>query len=157
MKFDLSLLGCGEFDDVCGAIRQRGSVKEYVQEFEVLVAQAIKVVEEQVLGYFLAGLQEGLRNLIRPHDQQDLLIAMERARDVKQVGLLPWVNNGGAASKGGQSWGQYQASTSIIARIETYSGTLEGSGNTSGGNGSKREGILSTMSSKVGSNVDGGT
>ncbi|KOM51969.1 hypothetical protein LR48_Vigan09g062800 [Vigna angularis] len=67
------------------AMRQRGNVDEYIQEFEFLVAQAAGVNEEQLLGYFFAGLQEGLRNLVRPYDPRDLLTAMERAHDVEQA------------------------------------------------------------------------
>lgn len=49
-------------------MRQRGTVEEYVQEFEMLVAQAIVVMEDQLFGYFFARLQGRLQNQIRPHD-----------------------------------------------------------------------------------------
>jgi len=37
-------------------LKQEGRVEDYVQEFEVLVAQAPHLHEEQLLGYFLGGL-----------------------------------------------------------------------------------------------------
>lgn len=61
------------------AVRQRGTIKERVQEFEMLVAQATEVTKEQVLGYFFTGLQGGLGNQIRPHNPRDLLTMMELA------------------------------------------------------------------------------
>lgn len=54
-----------------------------MQEFEVLVAQAMGMTEEQLLGYFFAGLQEELRDLVRPYDPRNLLTVMERAQDVE--------------------------------------------------------------------------
>lgn len=52
-------------------IRQTGGVEDFVQEFEVLVAQAKPNTEDQVLGYFLAGLRQDIRSLVRPHDPKD--------------------------------------------------------------------------------------
>lgn len=49
-------------------IKQLGSMEEYVHEFEVLVGQTKSISDEQLLGYFLAGLQEELRCQIRPHN-----------------------------------------------------------------------------------------
>jgi len=38
-------------------IKQKGSMEEFVQEFKALVSQAPNIMEEQLLGYFLVGLQ----------------------------------------------------------------------------------------------------
>lgn len=35
------------------ALRQKGSVKDYVQDSKLFVAQAASTLEEQILGYFL--------------------------------------------------------------------------------------------------------
>ncbi|KOM54497.1 hypothetical protein LR48_Vigan10g038900 [Vigna angularis] len=91
----------GTIFEKLATVRQRGAVEEYVQEFEVLVAQAAGVTEEQFLGYFFAGLQEELRDLVRPFDPCDLLTAMERARDVEQSGLVARMSGGGGTMKGG--------------------------------------------------------
>ncbi|XP_017431852.2 uncharacterized protein LOC108339224 [Vigna angularis] len=137
------------------AVRQRGGVDEYIQEFEVLVAQATGVTEDQLLGYFFAGLQEGLRNTVRPHDPRDLLTAMERARDIDQVG---WTSRGssGVGGRGGATWGRYSASSGTVARTETFRGPSEGSVNGGGGQGMKKDVSANTMASKAG-NSGGGT
>lgn len=44
------------------ALRQKGTVEEYIQDFERLVAQASKLTEEQWLGYFFACLQGDIRS-----------------------------------------------------------------------------------------------
>ncbi|WVZ09004.1 hypothetical protein V8G54_022350 [Vigna mungo] len=49
----------------------KGSVDEYIQEFELLVAQA-------------AGVEGGTAKSGEPHNPHDLLTAMERARDVEK-------------------------------------------------------------------------
>ncbi|WVZ01013.1 hypothetical protein V8G54_027082 [Vigna mungo] len=65
------------------AIKQAGTVDEYVQDFEVLVGQTKGIPEEQLLGYFFAGLQEDIRSQIRPYDPQELMAAMRIARDLE--------------------------------------------------------------------------
>ncbi|KOM50604.1 hypothetical protein LR48_Vigan08g143100 [Vigna angularis] len=40
------------------AIKQAGMVQEYIRDFEVLVGQTTRIPEEQLLGYFMVGLQE---------------------------------------------------------------------------------------------------
>lgn len=52
-------------------------------------------MEEQLCGYLFVGLQERLRDLIRPHDLRDLLIAMEKAHDLEQARLHPRGSSGG--------------------------------------------------------------
>ena len=67
------------------ALRQTGGVEEYVQEFELLIAQAAPNAEDQLLGYFLAGLRPDIRSLVRPYDPRDLARAMEVACDVEEA------------------------------------------------------------------------
>jgi len=42
-------------------MKQQGSMQDYIQEFEMLVSQATTVQEEQMMGYFLVGLQPKIR------------------------------------------------------------------------------------------------
>ncbi|KOM40684.1 hypothetical protein LR48_Vigan04g088200 [Vigna angularis] len=63
--------------------RQNETVEEYIRDFEILVGQTSGVTDEQLLGYFLGGLQEDVRNRVRPHDPQELMTAMRIARDVE--------------------------------------------------------------------------
>lgn len=55
-------------------LRQTGSLEEYIQEFEALVAQVTNTSEEQLLGYFLGGLRHEVRYRIKTHDPQELLM-----------------------------------------------------------------------------------
>ncbi|KAK7247608.1 hypothetical protein RIF29_42494 [Crotalaria pallida] len=65
-------------------LRQTGDIEEFVQEFEVLVAQASEVTEEQLLGYFLGGLRAEVRCRVRTHDPKEITQAMILARDVEE-------------------------------------------------------------------------
>ncbi|WVY90195.1 hypothetical protein V8G54_035709 [Vigna mungo] len=67
------------------AIKQVGTVNGYVRDFEVLVGQTTRIPEEQLLGYFMAGLQEEVSDQVRPHDPQDLMSAMRVTRDVEKL------------------------------------------------------------------------
>lgn len=66
------------------AIKQMGTVEEYVQAFKVLVGQTKAFSDDQLLGYFQAGLREELQSQIKPHDPRDLMDAMRITRDVKK-------------------------------------------------------------------------
>ena len=46
-------------------LHQEGSVEEYIQEFERLVAQVPWLPDEQYLGHFIHGLREGIRGRVR--------------------------------------------------------------------------------------------
>lgn len=87
-------------------MKQTGTVEDYVQGFEVLVGQTGGVTDEQLLGYFLAGLQENIKNLIKPHDLQELLVAMRIARGVEEHprGTKSW--SGGTCRIQGRLWGR---------------------------------------------------
>lgn len=50
----------GTIFEQLAASKQTRTEDEYVQDFEVLVGQTKRIQEEQLLGYFLAGLQEGI-------------------------------------------------------------------------------------------------
>ncbi|BAT88445.1 hypothetical protein LR48_Vigan569s000200 [Vigna angularis] len=67
------------------ANKQSGSVEEYIQDFEILVGQMKGVPEEQLMGYFMVGLQEGIHNQVRLLNPQELMIAMRIARDVEET------------------------------------------------------------------------
>lgn len=77
--------GHGTVYERLATLRQSSSMDEYVQEFELLVAQASTTSEEQLLWYFLAGLRQDIRRQVRPHDPKDLTRSMEIARDVEEA------------------------------------------------------------------------
>jgi len=63
----------------------QGSMEECIQEFELPVSQAPTLTEEQLIGYFLAGLQPKIRHQIRPHDPKELTRAMDIALDMEDM------------------------------------------------------------------------
>jgi len=66
-------------------LKQDGRVEEYVKEFEILVGQIPNITKEQLLRYFLGGLQMRIRNQIRPHDPKDLMRAIEILLDLEEA------------------------------------------------------------------------
>ncbi|KOM39221.1 hypothetical protein LR48_Vigan03g260300 [Vigna angularis] len=99
------------------AISQTGTVEEYVRDFEALVGQTKAFSNDQLLGYFLAGLREELRCQIRPHDPRNLMAALKIAREVEEalrgLGLSGWT-----ASKNFQSWGRTTGGGVVVVRTE---------------------------------------
>ncbi|KOM26589.1 hypothetical protein LR48_Vigan303s001100 [Vigna angularis] len=65
-------------------MRQTTTVNEYVQYFKILAGRTKRVPDEQLLGYFLAGLKEDIRNQVRQHDPQEWMVAMRITRDVEE-------------------------------------------------------------------------
>ena len=53
--------GRGTVYERLAALKQAGGVEEYIQEFELLVAQAEPSAEDQGLGYLLVGLSQDIR------------------------------------------------------------------------------------------------
>lgn len=66
-------------------LRQEGNVEEFVREFEMLMGQTKNIPEEQVLGYFLAGLKEDVKGQVRIQNPSELREAMRVACDVEDV------------------------------------------------------------------------
>ncbi|WVZ14135.1 hypothetical protein V8G54_011701 [Vigna mungo] len=52
----------GTIFEKLAANRQTGTVDEYIRDFEIMVEQTKGVTDEQLLGYFLAGLQDNVRD-----------------------------------------------------------------------------------------------
>lgn len=88
------------------AIKQTATEDKCIKEFEMLVAQTKGVTEDQLLEYFFAGLQDKVRNQIRPHNPKDLLTSMDVARDEEEVYRNVRTAKGTMA-KSNQPWGRY--------------------------------------------------
>lgn len=106
------------------SLRQTGTVDEYVREFELLVAlaQATITTEDQVLRYFLAGLCQDVRGQVRPHDPQDVMRAMEVARDVEEA-MRGFRNFGGSQVRNPSTGFRYQSGGGIVSRVGSFGGT----------------------------------
>ncbi|MCI11863.1 retrotransposon gag protein, partial [Trifolium medium] len=57
--------GEGDVYEQLTELRQRGSVDEYINDFEYLTAQIPRLPDKQFLGYFLHGLKEEIRGKVR--------------------------------------------------------------------------------------------
>lgn len=57
--------GEGDVYEQLTELRQRGSVDDYIAEFEHLTAQIPRLPDKQFLGYFLHGLKEEIRGKVR--------------------------------------------------------------------------------------------
>ncbi|XP_052728288.1 uncharacterized protein LOC108338275 [Vigna angularis] len=99
------------------AIKQTATVEEYVKEFEALAGQTKAFSDDQLLGYFLAGLREELRCQVRPHDPRNLMTAMKLARDVEEalrgLGLMGWT-----PSRNPPSWGRTTGGGTGVVRTD---------------------------------------
>lgn len=137
---------CSVFEKLA-ALRQSGGVEEYVQEFEMLVSQITEISEDQLLGYFFAGLKSGIRNQIRPHDPKDLMRAMEIARDLEDS-FKETRSEGGNSYRNNNSISRYQGGMGVISRTETYKGL---------GNSQSSSSNVSTARKEVGGGMLGST
>ena len=113
--------GTGTVYERLAALRQTGEVEEYVQEFELLVAQARPNIEDQLLGYFSAGLHLEIRSQVQPHDPQDLTRATEVARDVEEA-LKVVCGYEISQRKEINSGFRYQGSRGIVSRTKCFGG-----------------------------------
>lgn len=64
-------------------LRQKGSVEEFVEAFELLSSQVGRLPEEQYLGYFMSGLKPKIRRRVRTLNPQNRMQMMMIAKDVE--------------------------------------------------------------------------
>jgi len=93
-------------------------MEDYIQEFEILVSQAPNITEEQMKGYFLAGLQPKIRHQIRPHDPKELTRAMEIALDLEET--LNWDKYATNSYRTGQF--RYTGGIGVMTRSDNHKG-----------------------------------
>jgi len=65
-------------------IRQKGSVEEFVEAFELLSSQVGRLPEEQYLGYFMSGLKPQIRRRVRTLNPLNRMQMMRIAKDVEE-------------------------------------------------------------------------
>lgn len=102
-------IGEGSVFEQLSALRQEGSVDEYIQAFEKLVAQVARLPDEQYMGYFIHGLREGIRG--RVHSMKALgpisrarLMNLARAVEIElQEKHTGWTSSRVAGSRGSSS------------------------------------------------------
>ncbi|PNY17068.1 retrotransposon-related protein [Trifolium pratense] len=66
------------------ALKQTGSVEDYVEAFELLSSQVGRLPEEQYLGYFMSGLKAQIRRRVRTLNPSSRLQMMRIAKDVEE-------------------------------------------------------------------------
>ena len=124
-------------------VKQQGSMEEYIQKFELLVSQAPNLTEEQLMGYFLAGLQPKIRHQIRPHDPKELTRAMDIALDLEDMSNF---DRGGVQSYR-SSHVRYTGGSGVTARLENYKGVSK-TGQSSIGSNGRKESFNATRDTK---------
>ncbi|GAU13119.1 hypothetical protein TSUD_174190 [Trifolium subterraneum] len=82
-------------------LKQGGSVKEYVEAFELLSSQVTRLPEEQYLGYFMSGLKPPIRRRVRTFNPRTRLQMMRVAKDVEDELKEDDDDQGGYFSKKG--------------------------------------------------------
>lgn len=65
-------------------LRQKGSVEEFVEAFELLSSQVGRLPEEQYLGYFMSGLKPQIRRRVRTLNPLSRMEMMRIAKDVEE-------------------------------------------------------------------------
>jgi len=105
-------------------IKQQGNMEDYIQEFEILVSQAPNITEEQMMGYFLAGLQPKIRLQITRHDPKELTRAMEIALDLEETSN--WDKYATNSYRTGQF--RYTGGTGVMTRSDNHKGGSRNAG-----------------------------
>lgn len=65
-------------------LRQKGSVEEFVEAFELLSSQVGRLPEEQYLGYFMSGLKPQIRRRVHTLNPRNRMEMMRIAKDVEE-------------------------------------------------------------------------
>lgn len=107
------------------AVRQKGNVEDFIQEFELLVAQASQTPEDQLMGYFFAGLRPNICNQVRPHDPKSLIRTMEIARDVEEA-MKDNCFGGAPTNRNSNSGFRFQGSGGVVSRFSLVGGNTNG-------------------------------
>jgi len=64
-------------------LKEKGSVEEFVEAFELLSSQVGRLPEEQYLGYFMSGLQPQIQRRVRTMNPRSRMEMMQIAKDVE--------------------------------------------------------------------------
>ncbi|KAJ1416907.1 Retrotransposon gag domain [Sesbania bispinosa] len=70
------------YEELAG-LRQKGSVHDYIVEFETLAVLVPRQPEQQYVGFFLNGLKDDIRSWVRAHNPEYRLKAMQLAWNVE--------------------------------------------------------------------------
>lgn len=95
-------------------------MKDYIQEFEALVAQAPNTMKNNYWDISLLDLKFAIRNQIRPLDPKDLMRAMEIAMNLEESGNEE--KRGTSANWNMASNSCYTGGSGVAARAENYKG-----------------------------------
>lgn len=121
-------LGEGSVFEQLSSLRQEGSVDEYIQAFECLVAQVAKMPDEQYMGYFIHGLRDGIRGRVRSLKSigpisRPRLLNMARAVEIEvQERRSGWSGSRVTGSRGSASWAAHSRSTIVSGTGSANSG-----------------------------------
>lgn len=138
------------------AVRQSGNVGDFVQEFELLVAQAPQTPEDQLMGYFLAGLRPDIQNHVRLHDPKSLIRAMEIARDVEEA-MQEDPGGDGPTNRSFKSGSRFQGGGGAISLLQPVEGSSPGHSTNGAGRTGQKFGKANAISSTARPGENSGT
>lgn len=136
--------GRGTVYERLAAVRQKGDIEDFIQEFELLVAQAPQTPEDQLMGYFLVGLRPNIRNQVRPHDPKSLIRAMEIARDVEEA-MKDNRFRGTLANRNSNFGFRFQGGRGVVSRFSSVGGNSSGQTTNGIGHSGQNFGRTNTM------------
>lgn len=82
----MARFGTGRLDNLIEELKemkQKGTIEEYIEDFELYSSQCGRLLEQQFLGYFIVGLRNDIRKKIRTLKQNNRYQAMQMARDIE--------------------------------------------------------------------------
>ncbi|XP_057429344.1 uncharacterized protein LOC130722592 [Lotus japonicus] len=114
----------GDVFEQLSDLQQRGTIDEYVQEFERLLSQAPNLPDEQYFGYFIHGLREDIRARVR---SMRALTSLPRSRLIPLAKAIETELHGpvrsSVGSKGGGMRSGYGPGSFTRAAHQVSSGT----------------------------------
>lgn len=113
-------IGEGSVFEQLSALTQEAGVDEYIQAFEGLVSQVPKMSDEQYMGYFIHGLQEGIKGRVRSLKtlgpvSRPRLMNLARAVELELQEKRP----NGSGSRGSGNWHHSRVSGTAGSRSQT--------------------------------------
>ena len=122
------------------------------------MAQIQDFLEEQLLGYFFAGLQSKIMSQVKPHDPRDLMRAMEISRDVKESLNESRIGRTNTYRTPSTAYPKFQKGMGVVLRTETFKGAGNSQSSSSNMSTTRKDGGgTSSVGSRIGGNPIGGS
>lgn len=149
-------MGAGRLDnpfEELKEIKQRGSVDDYIEEFEAFSSQCGRPPKRQFLGYFVGGLKREIKNRVRTLKPKNRYQAMQLARDI-EAELMPDEDDDEVRGKKGV-YGLYTRQPKSYSAVKWTTGLGASSGSGQPASSSKPGGFFSIGSKSHATSTNG--